>query len=52
MSRRCTFALLDFIVFMATYLTLHFAGAGFWALLIVPFALWNFWDGYTRHERY
>lgn len=40
--------LIDFFVGQATFLGLYFAGAGLWALLLVPYGLWNYYDGQTR----
>ena len=40
--------LIDFCIFEACFLTLYFAGAGFWALLVLPLGLWNYYDGMTR----
>jgi hypothetical protein len=41
---------LDFTITMAMYLAMAYAGAGWWALLIFPFALWNYYDGLTRSD--
>ena len=40
--------LVDIAIFLATFHALYFAGAGFWALLILPFGFWNYYDGLTR----
>lgn len=40
--------LLDFAIGMAVYLALAYAGAGWWALLVFPYGLWCFYDGFTR----
>lgn len=42
--------LIDTAIAAVTYLALSLAGAGWWALLIVPFGAWNFYDGQTRRE--
>jgi hypothetical protein len=38
----------DAAVFLTTFCALFYAGAGLWALLIVPYGWWNFYDGATR----
>lgn len=42
--------LIDICISFVTYLTISLAGAGWWALLIVPFGFWNFYDGMTREK--
>jgi len=41
---------LDAVIFVGTYVALNVAGAGWWAVLILPFGLWNFYDGKTRGD--
>lgn len=48
MSSRTWRTLADFLIFVVTFLVLYLAGAKFWALIIVPFAVWNYYDGLTR----
>lgn len=37
--------LADVIMYSATFTTLYAAGAGLWALTIVPYGLWKYWEG-------
>jgi hypothetical protein len=34
---------------IAAYAALFLSGAGWWALVILPYGLWNFYDGMTRN---
>lgn len=41
----------DFLVFIGTAVLISLAGAEWWAIVILlPFSLWNYYDGMTRHE--
>ena len=50
MKTRTRLALFDLGVYLATFITLFVAGAGFWALLIFPYGIWNYYDGQTRDK--
>lgn len=42
---------IDFCIFVGAGLFLDWAGTPWWALLVlVPFGIWNFYDGMTRNE--
>lgn len=41
---------LSFVVYLVVYFSLFHAGAGLWALLIIPFGWWEHYDGLTRRE--
>lgn len=41
---------LDFSISIAMYLAMACAGAGLWALLVFPYAMWNYYDGATRRD--
>ena len=43
--------LTDFALFFVTFMALFYLGAGWWALLIIPFGLWNYADGLERGVR-
>ena len=40
--------ILNAIINGATFYMLAASGAGWWALVAVPHAIWNFYDGMTR----
>lgn len=40
--------LIDFAVTVVTMAILIGAGAGFWSSVIIPYAIWNYYDGQTR----
>lgn len=42
--------LIDASIGAVTYSILFASGAGLWALIIAPFAMWNYYDGKTRGE--
>lgn len=42
--------IIDFCVLEICFLALYFAGAGLWAMLVAPLALWNYYDGATRSK--
>ena len=50
MKLRTKRRLLDVTIGMFFYIAINAAGAGYWALLIFPFGLWNYWDGLTRQD--
>ena len=37
-------------IYAATTSTLLYAGAGWWAFVIFPLSLWNYYDGKTREN--
>lgn len=48
MSARANRIIIDTLVTTAVLGGLYFAGAGLWALVILPYGFWNFYDGQTR----
>lgn len=42
--------IVDFLVNVAAFLVLYFSGSGMFALLVIPVACWNYFDGYTRDK--
>lgn len=41
---------LDFGCYFVTYMILWCAGARWWALVILPYGIWCFYDGITQWE--
>lgn len=48
MSLRRVRFITDVAITYFTCWAIAYAGAGWWALLVIPFGLWNFYDGMTR----
>lgn len=52
MKRMTRRKIIDAIVTGLTFFVLYKAGAGAWSMVVVPFGLWNYYDGYSRHEMF
>jgi hypothetical protein len=50
MSERTRRRFIAVAIDIAAYAALNLSGAGWWALLILPYGLWSFYDGRTRDE--
>lgn len=50
MTPRAKRNLIDFLISLAVSNGLAYAGAGLWALVVIPYGLWNFYDGLTRRN--